>query len=176
MEISLPPIHSLLPYPLRWCRDMRNWGRSQFIMLNLCHAFTVTLPLLQHGVTPMRCCPSQTGPICSSHRLQLSKHCFTWVSVGSSSPSPPVPLWALLHGLHLWPSAVLMEALPRRYLLPASSTATMWAHPWGYTWRATSCSSAHGLQEDMRPALLWASPGLQGASAMHLEPQNRGTS
>jgi len=61
-----------------------------------------------------------------------------------------------------------MEALPRLYLLPASSTATMWAPPWGYTWRATSCSSAHGLQEDRRPALLWASPGLQGASAMHL--------
>ena len=91
MEISLPPIHSLLPYPLRWCRDMRNWGRSQFIMLNLCHAFTVTLPLLQHGVPPMRCCPSQTGPICSSHRLQLSKHCFNLALYHRAHPSGAAP-------------------------------------------------------------------------------------
>lgn len=34
-----------------------------------------SLSLLQHGVLLMRCCPSQTGLMCASRRLQFFKNC-----------------------------------------------------------------------------------------------------
>ena len=99
----LPSIHPILPLIVA----QGNWGCGQSIMLchYPCSIWDAVLPKLILLGLPSGCSSPSTAPtwLCntgSTHQalLHTGPH-------GHSSPSPPVPLWAALHRLQLWPGA-----------------------------------------------------------------------
>ena len=103
-------------------------------------------------------------PKWDSHRLQLSQHCSNMALFHGVCPSGTVP--ALVpQTAALSKGCSCGEALHGLYLLQATSTVALWAPV--VVWVDLLCVipvAAGGW-----PALLWASPGLQGAAAVCLE-------
>jgi len=170
-----PHTHSLLPLSTKQGKGMESGGCSQSTVLHLCNSFMVTLPLLHVEsllwdtilpelilhVLPTSCSSPGTAPLwlcITGPTLQALPHTGP---MGSSSPSPLVLLQAPLHGLQLWPGVLLWGL--------SMGCTSFRTHPLllhGCKWRSlhVALMGAGG-----QPDTLWASPGLQGASALCLE-------